>query len=187
MNLPAGSIRRGDGSRLQTIWRICFHSRRYPAHRLAFLYMTGECLSKSIISMGIPSTTDGRILGQQPVRRTYTTGPVHPDSRALVFVSLQQCGKAILTKTEGVLASDTSRQLKKPMKLIWSQPKVCMVNSIALPSLATFGRKIREPEGWGRIGAVAIFCKPGRISVDGGARFRSLMEMIRERTHASKT
>jgi hypothetical protein len=37
-------------------------------------------------------------------------------------------------------------------------------------SLATFRRKIREPKCWGRIGAVAIFCKPGRISIDGGAR-----------------
>jgi len=36
--------------------------------------------------------------------------------------------------------------------------------------LATFRRKIREPKCWGRIGAVAIFCKPGRISIDGGAR-----------------
>ena len=29
--------------------------------------------------------------------------------------------------------------------------------------LATFRRKIREAECWGRIGAFAIFCKPGRI------------------------
>jgi hypothetical protein len=29
--------------------------------------------------------------------------------------------------------------------------------------LATFRRKIREAECWGRIGALAIFCKPGRI------------------------
>jgi hypothetical protein len=29
--------------------------------------------------------------------------------------------------------------------------------------LATFRRKIREPECWGRIGAFAIFCKAGRI------------------------
>ena len=32
-----------------------------------------------------------------------------------------------------------------------------------LHQLATFRRKIREPECWGRIGAVVIFCKPGRI------------------------
>ena len=31
------------------------------------------------------------------------------------------------------------------------------------PPLATFRRKIREAECWGRIGAFAIFCKPGRI------------------------
>ena len=29
--------------------------------------------------------------------------------------------------------------------------------------LATFRRKIREAECWGRIGAFAIFCRPGRI------------------------
>jgi hypothetical protein len=27
----------------------------------------------------------------------------------------------------------------------------------------TFRRKMRKPECWGRIGAVEIFCKPGRI------------------------
>jgi len=37
-------------------------------------------------------------------------------------------------------------------------------------ALATFGRKIRDAERWGRIGASVIFCKPERISVDGEAR-----------------
>jgi hypothetical protein len=37
-------------------------------------------------------------------------------------------------------------------------------------SLATFRRKIRDAERWGRIGASVIFCKPERISVDGVAR-----------------
>ena len=31
------------------------------------------------------------------------------------------------------------------------------------PPLATFRRKIREPDCWGRIGAVVIFCKPERF------------------------
>jgi hypothetical protein len=30
-------------------------------------------------------------------------------------------------------------------------------------ALATFRRKIREAECWGRISAFAIFCEPGRI------------------------
>jgi transcriptional regulator with XRE-family HTH domain len=39
-----------------------------------------------------------------------------------------------------------------------------------LGHLATFRRKIREPDSGGRIGAVVIFCKSERFRVDGGAR-----------------
>jgi len=43
-------------------------------------------------------------------------------------------------------------------------PFNCLANSkIDRPGLATFRRKIGEVECWGRIGAYAIFCKPGRI------------------------
>ena len=44
------------------------------------------------------------------------------------------------------------------------QTDVVLYRDIRLEALlATFRRKIREPECWGRIGAFAIFCKAGRI------------------------
>jgi drug/metabolite transporter (DMT)-like permease len=42
--------------------------------------------------------------------------------------------------------------------------------SVGIVTLATFRRKIREPDSGGRIGAVVIFCKSERFRVDGGAR-----------------
>jgi hypothetical protein len=39
----------------------------------------------------------------------------------------------------------------------------CARSALHIRCVATFRRKIREPKCWGRIGAVAIFCEPGRI------------------------
>jgi 2-keto-4-pentenoate hydratase/2-oxohepta-3-ene-1,7-dioic acid hydratase in catechol pathway len=90
-------------------------------------------------------------------------------------IAQQTCGSGRRCRPRGKIiciglnnvdhAAETGFELpSEPLVFFKSPAAICgPTDPIKLPSLATFRRKIHEPECWGRIGVFAILCKPEPI------------------------